>query len=131
MANDFIKLEDAIALTDQHCFESIYDAEWMEEALRDLPTADVVGKEEWDKLMFLVEEANKVLESAPKWISVKERLPEKGISVLCACRANIFCVMKWDGIDWFENPTHVYMSGFVTHWMPLPEPPKEGGGEEE
>lgn len=71
------------------------------------------------------------LQSAPKWISVKERLPEKGISVLCACRANILCVMKWAGIDWFENPTHVYMSGFVTHWMPLPEPPKEEEEEEE
>lgn len=41
MATDFIKLEDAIALTDQHCFESIYDAVWMEEELRKLPAADV------------------------------------------------------------------------------------------
>ena len=61
-----------------------------------------------------------------EWIPVTERLPEEGVPVLCACRANIYSVMKWDGIDWYENPTHIYMGGFVTHWMPIPEPP-EGG----
>ena len=61
-----------------------------------------------------------------KWIPVTERLPESGEWVLCACRASIFLVMKYDDGDWYENPAHVYMRGFVTHWMPLPEPPKEG-----
>lgn len=61
-----------------------------------------------------------------EWIPVTERLPKKGVYVLCACRANIYSVMKWDGIDWCENPTHIYMAGFVTHWMPLPEPPTGG-----
>ena len=41
MASDYISREAAIALTDQHCFESCYDAEWMEEALKDIPAADV------------------------------------------------------------------------------------------
>lgn len=52
------------------------------EAIDDAPEAVVVDKTEWDKLMFLVEAANNVLESAPKWIPVNERLPEKGQVVL-------------------------------------------------
>lgn len=48
---DYISREAAIALTDQHCFESCYDAEWMEEALKDIPAADVrpVVRGEWKK----------------------------------------------------------------------------------
>ena len=58
-----------------------------------------------------------------------ERLPEAGERVLCYCRANIYEVMKMrtDGA-WVHNDKvydSAYMSGFVTHWMPLPEPPKE------
>ena len=64
-----------------------------------------------------------------KWIPVTERLPDGGERVLCYCRANIYEVMKMrtDG-DWVHNDKvydSAYMSGFVTHWMPLPEPPKE------
>ena len=67
--------------------------------------------------------------SKPRWIPVTERLPEAGERVLCYCRANIYEVMKMrtDG-DWVHNDQvydSAYMSGFVTHWMPLPEPPKE------
>ena len=67
--------------------------------------------------------------SKPKWIPVTERLPEAGERVLCYCRANIYEVMKMrtDGA-WVHNDKvydSAYMSGFVTHWMPLPAPPKE------
>ena len=37
----YISLREAIALTDQHSFESAYDAVWMEEELLGLPTANV------------------------------------------------------------------------------------------
>jgi hypothetical protein len=48
--------------------------------------------------------------AAPKWISVKERLPEDGIEVLFySPKTEINCCFVGD----------------VTHWMPLPEPPKE------
>ena len=62
-----------------------------------------------------------------KWIPVTERLPEPGKWVLCACRANIIEVLKYDHTmgDWDSTmPERCYMKGFVTHWMPLPEPPK-------
>lgn len=62
----------------------------------------------------------------PRWIPVTERLPDAGKRVLCYCRANIYEVMKmWTDGDWVYDMNHVYMHSFVTHWMPLPQPPKE------
>lgn len=76
----------------------------------------------------IFEEAADAIEelSKPRWIPVTERLPDAGERVLCYCRANIYEVMKMrtDG-DWAYDTNHVYMHSFVTHWMPLPEPPKE------
>ena len=62
-----------------------------------------------------------------EWIPVTERLPESGEWVLCACRANIIEVLKYDSTmdDWDSTmPERCYMKGFVTHWMPMPQPPK-------
>ena len=63
------------------------------------------------------------------WISVKDRLPRLRQWVLCKCRAGIYEVLRYeetcDGEHWYHDNLHNYMSGFVTHWMPLPEPPTE------
>ena len=59
------------------------------------------------------------------WIPVAERLPEKRKWVLCKCEANITDVLRYENAEWYHDPTHVYTFNFVTHWMPLPEPPKE------
>lgn len=72
------------------------------------------------------------------WISVKDRLPQmsqdklvkgyKQIQVLAYCDKGMVCA-------WFQIDTEKFydVSGWlgteiynVTHWMPLPEPPKEG-----
>ena len=76
-----------------------------------------------------LETENQHLKRERYWIPVTERLPEAGERVLCYCRANIYEVMKMrtDGA-WVHNDKvydSAYMSGFVTHWMPLPQPPKE------
>ena len=64
----------------------------------------------------------------PQWISVKDRLPRLRQWVLCKCRAGIYEVLRYeetcDGIQWHHDGSHNYMSGFVTHWMPLLEPPE-------
>ena len=58
------------------------------------------------------------------WISVRDRLPEEGQSVL------IHYVDGWMPVAHLFNGKW-YASGgetswlSVTHWMPLPEPPKE------
>lgn len=62
----------------------------------------------------------------PKWISVEERLPEKCEYVLCIVR---YGEDAWNyELGFMLNNAWVHpgrCEGVVTHWMPLPEPPKE------
>lgn len=62
--------------------------------------------------------------SMSEWISVKERLPEEKQRVIVRCE-RIGTSVGW--ILWGEWMTDIGPSaGKITHWMPLPEPPKEG-----
>jgi hypothetical protein len=73
------------------------------------------------------EELRKARE-AQRWIPVAERLPEPWKWVLCYCRAGIIETLRYDDLmgDWdTPHPSRCYMKGFVTHWMQLPDPPKE------
>lgn len=61
---------------------------------------------------------------APRWISVDNKLPEVGTLTLCRISlksrphdAQTMVVRYFDNIE----------STLVTHWMPLPAPPKENG----
>lgn len=79
-----------------------------------------------------------------EWISVKDRLPEKSGEYIVCCDDS-FCsygegiwyqsgVVVCAGVDvginegicweWQENGTIYDLDGIVTHWMPLPKPPK-------
>lgn len=64
-----------------------------------------------------------------EWISVEERLPEKYTYIIVCDEdgtvGEAFCY-KEGGFEWM----HIQENAFVTHWMPLPEPPKMKGGEE-
>ena len=77
-------------------------------------------------MVFEKTEGRTVIKFEPKWIPVTERLPDVGKDVLCFCRANICLVLGRDGNLWHEDADRYYMSGFVTHWMPLPEHPESG-----
>ena len=57
----------------------------------------------------------------PRWIPVTERLPEKDTRV-------IVCASLPEGVhsDFIYEDGHWFVSIGVTHWMPFPEPPKEG-----
>ena len=60
-----------------------------------------------------------------KWIPVTERLPEDEKKVLCILDDGFFCILEWKSWDWLWDDGHnVYAEKDVTHWMPLPEPPK-------
>lgn len=70
------------------------------------------------------------------WISVKERLPEEGEEVLVfgqylndipkvlGVRSRYKGDQDWK-YTWEGSDEWVYRENDVTHWMPLPKPPKE------
>ena len=61
-----------------------------------------------------------------EWIPVEERLPEDGIKVLWVKRlGGLLMIAKYDKQRnvWTDGHHYGGMKG-VTHWMPLPEPPK-------
>ena len=55
------------------------------------------------------------------WIPVTERLPEKYIRVLVYSKAT----RMGRGIDFTNADGNWFSTQKVSHWMPLPEPPKE------
>ena len=60
-----------------------------------------------------------------KWIPVTERLPEEMEKVLAYTDVGSFAeVAYWTGYRWEKTWDFEVLYG-VTHWMPLPEPPKE------
>ena len=72
---------------------------------------------------------------APRWISVEDELPPKESEY----EDNSIVVLATDGNDVYKGlyRSGEYLSGWftcdlwglddITHWMPLPEPPKKGG----
>lgn len=55
----------------------------------------------------------------PQWISVKKRLPEDGVEVIVVSDGTA-CASWHEAGDFGWS-----VGGKVTHWMPLPEAPKE------
>ena len=60
-----------------------------------------------------------------EWISVKDRLPESG-------KESVLIALRWGEVDigwcedgrWRSEFVSEYEDGEVTHWMPIPQPPK-------
>ena len=67
-----------------------------------------------------------------EWISVDDRLPKEGEYVLCVLKGFNYGgkiqVCKFVPADKFKDKPYFehFRNGFpsVTHWMPMPEPPK-------
>lgn len=64
-----------------------------------------------------------------EWVSVNDRLPEKGERVLICTNLPFVCegYLGRENNRFVRNNTYIVESslGKVTHWQPLPEPPKE------
>lgn len=67
---------------------------------------------------------------APRWIPVTERLPENLTSVIVHRKDG--GIFTWEYFNtsptdecWIDDSMNVYSFYDVTHWMPLPQPPKE------
>ena len=65
------------------------------------------------------------LRSAQEWVSVDDRLPKNG-------KEGVLIALRWGEVDigwredgrWSSEFVNEYEDGEVTHWMPLPQPPK-------
>ena len=102
---------------------------------------DAANLEDRYVVAHLLEIADKIkdlkaadVQPVDRWISVKDKLPEIGKSVL-------IYYPKWDGdeiqVAKLEDDGMMFDicgefnvgTGVITHWMPLPEPPKDGDTE--
>lgn len=78
------------------------------------------------------EAANRIEEllAERRWVSVEEQLPELMEWVLCACKNGEVKVLRYDHImdDWdfavIRGHGYSLPRDSVTHWMPLPNPPR-------
>lgn len=82
--------------------------------------------EDLNELQKLADNPDAVRPTA-HWISVKDRPPEDHVAVFVfdsVCRNIYKAWMSHDLGEWFSEE---YLPDFlnITHWMPLPEPPKE------
>jgi hypothetical protein len=71
-------------------------------------------------------EALRLFVKRSQWISVEERLPERGVVVWTVSRGAMATAYLGPDCGWFFA-TYGYgrLSPLPTHWMPLPEAPKE------
>ncbi len=88
---------------------------------------DPKRKEKYEALNAAINLINNpsCLESMSNWISVKERLPEDDGYYLTFTTEHTCEVYRYDGdgewvTDYDDTANHD-----ITHWQPLPEPPKE------
>ena len=96
--------------------------------------AVVCSKELWESIASTIESFAGYRKQS-EWISVEERLPEKGIEVLVALKIGDRVSVDTDRIyfgKWLNYGKFgcACEKGYVTHWLPLPEAPKMKGGAE-
>ena len=104
----------------------IQDCEDAADAIEELQKITTHYEEEskgwWLAACDAKEERERLKEQIPKWIPVTERLPEKYVSVWTYSKFGMLqdeYIGEYDGENYFARQTT-----HVTHWMPLPQPPK-------
>lgn len=85
----------------------------MAETVKEAANAIENMSEAYDKLSRHMDDLAALM---PRWIPVTERLPEAGVYVLAySADDGYMCV----------EARHKFSVFQITHWMPLPQPPKE------
>lgn len=78
----------------------------------------------------LQEKVEQLKAGQPRWINVKDGIPKKsGKYIVCTVKGSVYCtsaVMRGD-----EACFKCDINTHITHWMPLPEAPKEDASHEQ
>lgn len=118
--------------------EAIIHAEEVAEAkLQDAELSEIQGcynnakkcvqcAEEHKQLAKWLKDYKRLLEQEPRWIPVREKLPEESIAVLVWCpeRKNIYCAYYEEKQWWIFGAYFEKITLDVIAWMPLPKPYK-------
>ena len=100
------------------------------DAIEELQAA-VSGYEATTDVEFVKEDGHERILFVPKWIHVTERLPYPGDKVIVAIRDESgdsrydYTNTGWWSGDGYKFVVEDEFCLWVTHWMPLPTPPKE------
>ena len=89
-----------------------------------LEAADVIEEEDTN-FRHLERDYKDLCRYLPKWIPVTERVPEPGL-YLVRCNEvhkHLYRIAYCYNSVWYEDCNDI--TEFVTHWISLPEPPKE------
>lgn len=108
------------------------DALWKEVEPYGLHKGCILGKHGGlaDILMDIIEKQPTISLAKQEWISVKDKLPERtlpphDVLVYHDLNCGMFVDRAWYSYDMGKWCSVLGMKLKVTHWMPLPEPPKE------
>lgn len=94
----------------------------------DLDKDELIRALQYDRGQYEKGYADGKTDAVQQWIPVSERLPESYVNVIvCRCdgvnrSVGVEYVTLCD--DWSKD--YLSLATSVTHWMPMPEPPKEG-----
>ena len=69
--------------------------------------------------------------AAPRWVRCEERLPDDSRDVIIFHTSGIVGVGSFIRPNWYQWYSGGGLPVDVTHWMPLPEPPKEAADGEQ
>ena len=104
-------------------------ADAIEELLAENKAIKQSNKDAAMRNKLLCDEISRMKEKVPHWISVEERLPELGQGVLVYDDCEYMSVADYTHDKHFPTVYEFHVNGEyepgVTHWMPLPEAPKE------
>lgn len=76
------------------------------------------------EIQILKQRRNYETEKENRWISVKDRLPEEEGKYLICCSDGYQTTAEYENKTWLVYTGRYEEIEDVTHWMPLPEPPK-------
>ena len=109
----------------KHGYEKGYEA-----AKKEAESEILILKQKRANIFEIVNAYERGFAKALKWIPVSEPPKEIGYYLVTVKHwldgRPVTQEAHWNTADWLTCEDHYEITPRVTHWMPLPEPPKEG-----